>query len=120
MAGMRVALIYDDTSRPETTGVYCRRALEQLADVQHFLPSQAERIARESFDLFFQIDDGLETRLPHHLHPCAWWAIDTHLNFDWCLKKARDFDLVFAAQRDGAEQLRQHGIPSALRCAPAG
>ena len=23
----RVALIYDDTARPETTGTYCRRAL---------------------------------------------------------------------------------------------
>ena len=29
----RVAVIYDDRERPETTGVYCRRALESLVEV---------------------------------------------------------------------------------------
>ena len=56
------------------------------------------------------------------MRPCAWWAIDTHLDFAWCLEKARGFDLVFAAQRDGAEQLRRAGIGSAawlpLACDP--
>ena len=32
----RVAVIYDDRDRPETTGVYCRRALESLVEVVHF------------------------------------------------------------------------------------
>ncbi len=122
MTLQRVALIYDDTARPETTGTYCRRALEALGQVAHFLPSQAEQIPREGFDLYLQIDDGLESRLPAALRPCAWWAIDTHLNFDWCLTKARDFDFVFAAQRDGAERLRREGIASAtwlpLACDP--
>jgi hypothetical protein len=34
----RVAIVYDDRARPETTGGYCRRAMEQLADVTHLLP----------------------------------------------------------------------------------
>jgi len=78
----RVAVIYDDRDRPETTGVYCRRALEGLVDVAHFRPDQLADIPRKGFDLFLNIDDGLEYHLPDELHRSAWWAIDTHLNFD--------------------------------------
>ncbi|HEV3261711.1 MAG TPA: glycosyltransferase, partial [Gemmataceae bacterium] len=118
----RVALIFDNKARPETTGVYCRRALGQLVEVEHFLPGELARIPREGFDLYLNVDDGLEYRLPADLRPSAWWAIDTHLNFDWCLTKARDFDCVFAAQKEGAERLRGEGIASAswlpLACDP--
>ena len=66
-------ILYDDTARPETTGTYCRRALEGLGHaVTHFLPSEAERIPRDGFDLFLEIDDGLEHRLPPELRPSAW------------------------------------------------
>jgi len=118
----RVALIFDHRARPETTGVYCRRALGALAEVEHFLPEELGRVPRHGFDLYLNVDDGLEYRLPPDLRPCAWWAIDTHLNFRWCLEKARGFDLVFAAQRDGAERLRAGGVASAewlpLACDP--
>jgi GT2 family glycosyltransferase/tetratricopeptide (TPR) repeat protein/2-polyprenyl-3-methyl-5-hydroxy-6-metoxy-1,4-benzoquinol methylase len=118
----RVALIYDGQSRPETTGFYCRRALGPLVDFEHFEPGELARVPRTGFDLYLNIDDGLEYRLPPDLRPSAWWAIDTHLNFPWCLEKAREFDLVFAAQRDGAERLRREGIASAawlpLACDP--
>jgi GT2 family glycosyltransferase/tetratricopeptide (TPR) repeat protein/2-polyprenyl-3-methyl-5-hydroxy-6-metoxy-1,4-benzoquinol methylase len=118
----KVALIFDDRARRETTGVYCRRALEKLVDVAHFLPGEHERIPRDSFDLYVNIDDGLQYHLPAELRPCAWWAIDTHLNFEWCLEKSRRFDAVFAAQRDGADRLRQEGITLAswlpLACDP--
>ena len=60
--------------------------------------------------------------MPIDLRPSAWWAIDTHMDFAWCLQKARGFDFVFAAQRDGAEELRRAGIASAawlpLACDP--
>src|SRR5581483_10598893 len=73
-------------------------------------------------DLYLNIDDGLEYRFPADLRPSAWWVIDTHLNLAWDTIKAHDFDLVFAAQRDGAEALRQAGIGSAawlpLACEP--
>jgi 2-polyprenyl-3-methyl-5-hydroxy-6-metoxy-1,4-benzoquinol methylase len=118
-----VALIYDDRTRPETTGVYCRRALESLVDqVVHFHPNDLAAIPSRGFDLYLNIDDGLSYHLPAGLRPCAWWAIDTHLNFDWCRRKARDFDLVFAAQRDGASRLEAEGIAAAhwlpLACDP--
>jgi hypothetical protein len=41
--------------------------------------------------------------------------------FDWCLAKSHDFDLVFAAQRDGTERLRDEGIAARwlpLACDP--
>jgi 2-polyprenyl-3-methyl-5-hydroxy-6-metoxy-1,4-benzoquinol methylase len=114
MAVQRVALIFDNKARPETTGVYCRRALGGLVEVEHFLPTELGRIPCRGFDLYLNIDDGLHYQLPDDLRPSAWWAIDTHLDFAWCLNKARPFDFVFAAQRDGAQRLRQEGIASAL------
>ena len=118
----RVALIYDDKDRPETTGVYCRRALESLVEVVHFRADELAVIPRTGFDLYLNIDDGLEYQLPADLHPSAWWAIDTHLNFDWCRRKARAFDFIFTAQRDGAQQLEAEGIAQAewlpLACDP--
>src|SRR5262245_11606970 len=122
MATHRVAIVFDDIARPDTTGVYCRRALGQLVEVEHFLPTELSRIPRQGFDFYLNIDDGLEYRWPNDLHPCAWWAIDTHLNLPWYVEKGQDFDFVFTAQRDGAEALRQAGISSAswlpLACDP--
>ena len=118
----RVALIFDDKDRPETTGVYCRRALESLVEVAHFRANELASIPRTGFDLYLNIDDGLEYQLPADLHPSAWWAIDTHLNYEWCRQKAGAFDLVFTAQRDGAERLEAEGIVQAewlpLACDP--
>jgi len=118
----RVAVIFDNEARPETTGVYCRRALGRLVEVEHFLPSDLSRLSPGEFDLYLNIDDGLPYRIPAALRPSAWWAIDTHLDLGRCLEKARDFDAVYAAQRDGAEALRSAGVPSAtwlsLACDP--
>ena len=117
----RIALIFDDQPRPETSGVYCRRALAGLAPVEHVRPSQFQSLPGD-FDLYLQIDDGLRYQIPAGLHPSAYWAIDTHMDFDWSLARASRFDFVFAAQRDGAERLRQDGVSSAqwlpLACDP--
>ena len=113
MAISRVALIFDSIQRPETTGGYCLRALKQRLDVEHFQPGDLARIPSTGFDLYLNIDDGLRYRLPRALRPSAWWAIDTHMDLAWCTEKSRDFDLVFAAQRDGAEALRRAGVTSA-------
>ena len=118
----RVAVIFDNTQRPETTGTYCLRALRDLVETEHFLPHELDRIPREGFDLYLNIDDGLRYQLPPELHPIAYWAIDTHLDPVWHAHKGRQFDLVFAAQRDGAESLRRAGINSSawlpLACDP--
>jgi GT2 family glycosyltransferase len=119
----RVAVIFDNQVRPDTTGGYCLRALQELVTVEHFLPAQIPDIPRGQFDLYVNIDDSFQYRLPADLRPAAWWAIDTHLNLPWYLTKAPDFNVVFTAQRDGPEQLRQHGIEPTiwlpLACDPA-
>ena len=98
MAIRRVAIIFDSVQRPETTGVYCHRALSRLVEVQHFQPHELDQVPRAGIDLYINIDDGLRYRLPTDLRPCAWWAIDTHLDFSRCLEKSQNFDLVFAAR----------------------
>ena len=118
----RVAMIFDNTARRDTTGVYCRRAMSRFVEVEHFLPAELGRLSREPFDLYIAIDDGMNYSIPPDLHPSVYWAIDTHLDFERELQRALAFDFVFAAQRDGANRFRQHGISSAhwlpLACDP--
>lgn len=118
----RIALIYDDRLRPETTGLYCRRAFSRIADVVHFRPEEIHGIRPRDHDLFVCIDDGLDYAWRDDLHPSVYWAIDTHVGFERCLSRAKRVDHVFAAQRDGAHQLRQVGISRAtwlpLACDP--
>ncbi len=94
-----------------------------LVDVVHFQPGQAEAIPRTGFDLYLSVDDDTAHRLPDELRPRAYWAIDTHLDFAARLRRAEGCDLVFAAQRDGAERLRAAGVATAewlpLACDPA-
>src|SRR5437867_3677845 len=122
MAIHRVALIFDDRIRPDTTGVYVRRALAELVEVVHFPPEQAQSIPATGFDLYLSIDDDTEHRLPNHLRPRAYWAIDTHRDFPARFERAVPCELVFAAQRDGAARLHAAGIDSAtwlpLACDP--
>lgn len=106
---LRVAVVFDNLVRRDTTGIYCLRALRRLTAVSHFLPEELTYVARNAFDLFLFIDDGLEYELPD-LHPSAFWAIDTHINPERLLRRTRAVDFVFAAQCNGVELLRKHGI----------
>ena len=110
----RVAVIFDNTRRPETTGIYCLRALEKLVKVRHFLPSQLADVSPGEFDLYLYVDDGLRYDIPKRLRPSAWWAIDTHLDFQWYRTRSLDFDFVFAAQRDGARRLSDEGTAETI------
>ena len=101
-ASARVAVIFDDRARPDTTGAYCLRALQRLCQVDHVRPDTIHRLEPEGHDLFLNIDDSFRYLLPARLRPAAWWCIDTHLQYEWDLHKARTFDHVFAAQRNRA------------------
>ncbi|HEX4613842.1 MAG TPA: glycosyltransferase, partial [Urbifossiella sp.] len=123
MSIRRVAVLFDDRSRPDTTGGYCLRAARALAEAVHVYPHEADRVRPGEFDLFLRVDDSLDTPIPTILRPLAWWAIDTHLNFDRCLAQAGTADLTFAAQRAGAAALAQAGVANAtwlpLACDPS-
>jgi hypothetical protein len=115
----RIAIVYNDTQRPETTGTHCKAALDDLVvqgrldDVAHFLPGDVERLQHRCFDLYLVIDDGLPFELRDTCRPAAYWTIDTHIDFFLRLALARQFDYVFAAQRRGARELAEHGIARA-------
>ena len=113
MSIRRVAVIFDNDARPETTGFYCRRALGSILEVEHFTPSELQSIDSSAFDLFLNIDDGMRYHLPDNLRPSAYWAIDTHIDFAWSVEKAQRFDFVFAAQRNGTAHLQESGISHA-------
>lgn len=119
---MKVALVFDNQVRPETTGYYCRRALARLTDVEHVLPHELPSIDASIFDLFLFVDDGLDYEIPKHCRPRAAWAIDTHVDRDRCLRRFGDADDLFAAQKNGAAALQQqlgrtvHWLP--LACDP--
>jgi glycosyltransferase involved in cell wall biosynthesis len=114
MTIQRVAVVFDGRLRPDTTGGYVCRALQGLVDVVHFQPGQREEIPGTGFDLYLSVDDDTDHALPDRLRPLAYWAIDTHRNFDVRLERARRADFVFAAQRDGAEMLRRAGTATAM------
>lgn len=117
----RVAVVFDNQTRPETTGIYCLRALSELTRAIHVTPEDLPRIRPGEYDLILNIDDGLRYSLPPTLHPCAWWVIDTHLAPDWAEEKGQAFDWLFAAQKDGAERLSRQGLPTTwlpLACDP--
>jgi len=79
MAIQRVAVIFDDRARPDATGGYCRRALQRLVEVAHFRTNLLDQVPREGFDLYVNVDDGFDYRLPPELHLSVFWAIDTHV-----------------------------------------
>jgi O-antigen biosynthesis protein len=60
----RVAVIFDNSPRPETTGLYCRRALGKLvrdgllAEAEHFLPSEIGQIPPGRFDVIPHCTNG--------------------------------------------------------------
>lgn len=117
-----VGVIYDGAFRPETTGGHALRALQCLTEAVHLRPDQLGSVDPAEFRLFLRVDDGLEYPVPDQLRPLAWWAIDTHLSFERCLRQAQRADFVFAAQKNGAERLRGAGSASAqwlpLACDP--
>jgi len=103
---MKIGIIFDNRPRPETTGLYCRRALSRLADVEHLLPEELDLIPAGLFDLFVIVDDGLDYPIPDHIRPRATWAIDTHMDLNRAARRFGDADYVFAAQKNGAAQLQ--------------
>jgi GT2 family glycosyltransferase/2-polyprenyl-3-methyl-5-hydroxy-6-metoxy-1,4-benzoquinol methylase/tetratricopeptide (TPR) repeat protein len=102
---MRVALIFDNRNRNETTGFYCRRALGNIVELEHLLPDELASVKPALFDLYLLIDDGLDYPIPDSLRPRAAWAIDTHIDFMRSINRFGDADWLFAAQKQGTATL---------------
>lgn len=67
------------------------------------------------FDLHILVDYGedalgipLDWKIPH---PNAYWCSDAHLGYDYRLKRAKEFDFVFVAQKEFIDKFVKDGIP---------
>tara|TARA_R110000744_G_scaffold251492_2_gene367405 strand:- start:1752 stop:2654 length:903 start_codon:yes stop_codon:yes gene_type:complete len=75
-------------------------------------------------DLLLFIDDGRDD-IPMEVPsgtPSACWLVDTHLGWEQRLEWASHFDNVFTAQKEGAERMRDYGLPAMwlpLACHPS-
>ena len=120
---MKIIVSYEDRVRPDSTGIYFKRAAEQLGhEVQHVYPDDIHKVKPGDADFFLKVDDGLPEQVWNpELHPSAYYAIDVHLDTDWRLKfvEAGKFDYVTVAQSCGLD-LPWHVNPSylALGCDP--
>lgn len=106
---MRIALLFDKT-RPDTVGVYYERACQSLGlAYDHWWLRDVGRVPA-TYDLYLRVDHGDDytVRLPDHLRPAVFIAVDTHLPHSWrkIWRAAPWYDHVFCAQRAGADQLR--------------
>mgnify|MGYP001570702056 CR=1 FL=1 len=108
-----IGLTWNSEIRDNGTAFYFRRALERmvagggLAEVKHY---QA-RGEVGKHDWYFYVDDGRDDLKWLPPHPCAYYAIDTHLGYGYRLWKARHFDRVFVAQKDAVAQMKHDGVP---------
>lgn len=120
---MKLALIFNK-EREDTIGRYFEDAARAMGLVfDHFWTSD-EKIPA-GYDLYLRIDHGdYKFDIPGHLKPCAFYAIDTHLDkpYKKIREQAKRYDFMFCAQKSGAERLRRDtGIEAAwvpIACDP--
>ncbi len=103
-----IGIIFDKTIRMDTTGGYCEKALARITNVEYIPVQKLHEVDPKGYSLFFVIDDGFDYEIPIDFRPAVYWAIDTHINFERTLARLSFFDLIFVAQKRGAEELRQH------------
>jgi len=119
---LKIAIIYDDTAHPDTTGEYCRRALQRRGLlVTHFLPDEVADIP-PIYDLYLRVGEGWEYDLPEALRPVATWALGTDRGFVGPRGRIPGADWTFCVQRDEAARMRAEGVLNAfwlpLACDP--
>jgi O-antigen biosynthesis protein len=117
---LKITIIYEKNLRPDTTGIYCEKALRELGHtVKHVAPSV---LKKHKTDLYLFIDDGLNYVPSKDLTPSAYWAIDTHLRYDNELARGRAAQHTFVAQKQDVERLRNDGVENVswlpLACDP--
>jgi hypothetical protein len=115
-------MVYTAEIRNNGTAALCRDALIRDLGIKD-LPRYEPRGELPEHDLYIYVDDGIDNVEWECPRPNAYWAIDTHLGFDYRCQKAKQFDHVFCAQREGAEEMRRNGVLQAewmpLACHPA-
>lgn len=95
-------------------------------EVVHLRPQGNEFKQYGQFDMHVWVDwgeDGLTGVLPYECSfpsgaPIVYWASDTHLGYDYRLSVAKKSDLVFCAQKDAVERMKQDGLTAPVYWLP--
>lgn len=92
----------------------------EYVEVDHLAPT-GDLSLFGKYDLFLDVDwgeDGLGGILPYAPielpHPLAVWNSDTHLGYDYRLKKSLKADHVFCAQKRAVEEMKRDGVPAPI------
>lgn len=119
---MSIACVYNSDIRNNGTAVLCfdsiKRGLAFGERVRRYTPIGT----LPEHELYIYIDDGRDDIKWECPKPNAYYAIDTHLGYDYRLWKSKQFDKVYTAQKDGAVKLRADGINAEwlpLACHPS-
>jgi len=106
----RIGFVYNSDIRNNGTATLCLNSAKyQLGlgdEVDRWRPS-GELPERE---LYIYVDDGRDDLDWICPKPNAYYAIDTHLGYDYRLWKAKQFDHVYCAQLEGVRKMRKDGI----------
>ena len=106
---MKIALIYNYES-PSTTGAYFERVIKKSGFQYELFGVKDPENIPSGFDLYLRIDHGdYEFDIPEYLHPAVFYVIDTHLvkPYKKIRRQCRHYDIVFCAQKLGAERLHR-------------
>ncbi len=118
----KIAILYDVvTGRDDGPPLYYRRNLTKMGfDVTFLAPKDHDSIeAFGKFDLYLWVDwgeDALEDILTYKpvnmscYHPSVYITSDTHLGFDYRLRKAKEFDYVFCNQKRAVKEFGENGV----------
>lgn len=121
-----VAFIYNSDIRNNGTPTLCYNSVKyQLGlddSVERYSPPVNKSGSFPPANFYIHIDDGrddLDWMAPEN---SAYYAIDTHLGYEFRKEKAKQFKYVYCAQKEGAERFRDDGIETAtwlpLACNP--
>jgi len=114
---------FTSNSMDESAERVARKLLEKYGEtieIDHLLPT-GEINAYGKYDLNLDVDwgeDGLTSILPYTpirpAHPILVWNSDTHLGYDYRLKKSLDADYVFCAQKRACEEMARDGVKNPI------
>lgn len=103
---MNIFLIFDKNQKC-TTGIYVYKELKKLNhNVKVFYPGEVKDNLSLKPDLILAIDYGAHYIFDIDFHPKAIWLIDTHLSFNCDKVMAETFDIIFVAQKEALEKLK--------------
>ncbi len=115
---LRIASYYHVINRNDGAPLYVTNVVNKMKDVDivHLNP-HGDISKFGKFDAHLWVDwgeDAVAPMLGYEPFKCPkpniYWVSDTHLGYEYRLKKAREFDKVFCMQKRAVEEFKRDGI----------